>query len=242
MMFAVWLALAADLSEWRALPPVALRAELHHAQGIDLEGGVLWVSSVDAEARVGYVSRFELATGKLLAQVRVDEGARFHPGGLTLDGDSIWVPVGEYDRDGPTTVQRRDKRTLALLSSFTVHDHIGCLAADQDGLVGGNWDSRILYRWNRDGKELGKTPNPGKTRYQDLKIVGGALVGSGLLSKTEGAVDWLDPRDYRLVKSVSTGVTDRGVAYTQEGMTLRGGRLYLLPEDGPSRLFAFIAK
>jgi hypothetical protein len=38
---------------------------------------------------------------------------------------------------------------------------------------------------------------------------------------------------------VSSGVTDRGLPYTHEGMTIRGGRLYLLPEDDPSRLFVF---
>lgn len=231
--------LLADLSSWKALPPVELKADLHHVQGIDVESGVVWVSSVDAKAKTGYVSRFELATGKLLNQVRVEDGARFHPGGLTLDGDVIWVPVAEYHRGGPTTVQKRDKKTLALLASFDVADHVGCIAADKDGLVGGNWDSRILYRWTRDGKELSKTPNPGKTSYQDLKIAGGLLLGSGNRSRQQGAVEWLDLKDFHLVKSLEAGVTDRGVTYTHEGMTLRKGRLYLLPEDSPSRLFTF---
>lgn len=228
------------LSAWKSLPPIALQADLPHVQGIDVERGVLWVSSVNARTRKGFVSRFDIATGKLLNQVEVQEGARFHPGGLTLDGDSIWVPVAEYDRDGPTTIQRRDKRTLALISSFDVNDHIGCLAANRSGLVGGNWDSRILYRWNRAGQELAKTPNPGKTSYQDLKIVGGSLLGSGNYSRQQGAVEWLDLKDYRIKRKVTAGLTDRGVTYTHEGMTLRNGRLYLLPEDGPSRLFIFL--
>ena len=227
------------LDGWKALPIIELLADLHHVQGIDVERGLLWVSSVDAPARVGYLSRFDLRTGRLLNQVRVEEGQRFHPGGLTLDGDSIWVPVAEYDRDGPTSIQRRDKRTLALRTSFTVNDHIGCIAAGKDGLVGGNWDSRILYRWSREGREISRTPNPGTTSYQDLKIVDGLLLGSGNQSKTEGAVEWLDPKDYLVKKRVMAGQTSRGVTYTHEGMTYREGRLYLLPEDGRSRLFVF---
>ena len=209
-------------------------------RGIDVERGVLWVSSVDAATRVGYLSRLALPSGRLLNQVQVQDGQRFHPGGLTLDGDSIWVPVAEYDRDGPTTIERRDKRTLALISRFAVNDHIGCLAAGKDGLVGGNWDSRILYRWSREGQELARTPNPSSSRYQDLKIVDGDLVGSGIESKTAGSIEWLDPRNYAVRRRVTTGQNDRGVTYTREGMTYRDGRLYLLPEDGRSRLFVFI--
>ncbi len=39
-----------------------------------------------------------------------------------------------------------------------------------------------------------------------------------------------------LVKRISTGKTDRGILYTNEGMTIHDGKLNLLPEDGHSRL------
>jgi hypothetical protein len=212
---------------------------LHHVQGIDVDGGVLWVSSVDRAAQKGYLSRFELATGRLLKQVEVQDGLRYHPGGIALDGDSIWVPVAEYDRDGPATIQRRDKTTLELLSSFTVNDHIGCIAAGPDGLIGGNWDSRILYRWTFDGAETARTANPHATSYQDLKWVEGNLLGSGGQGRDAGAVDWLEPNSYELVRRLSVHRTDRDVSFTNEGMALRDGTLYLLPEDDPSRLFVF---
>lgn len=241
VFFTVFGAYSAEdsLADWKALETVNLQADLHHVQGIDVERGILWVSSVDARARAGYVSRFELATGKLLQQVQVEEGARFHPGGITLDGNSLWIPVAEYDRDGPTTVQQRDKTTLKLISRFTVNDHIGCLAADKAGLVGGNWDSKTLYRWTRSGQEQSRTPNSTGTSYQDLKVVDGSLLGSGNLSKQAGAIEWLDAGTFQLQRRLRAGTTDRGLTYTHEGMTLRQGRLYLLPEDTPSRLFIF---
>ena len=54
-----------------------------------------------------------------------------------------------------------------------------------------------------------------------------------------GAIDWLDPQELRLVKRIVTGKTDRGILFTNEGLTIYGGKLYLLPEDGSSRLFVF---
>lgn len=216
-----------------------LDGTLHHVQGIDLEGDRLWVTSVDSKTRTGWLHLFEVRTARLVREVEVQEGDRFHPGGIALDGGSVWVPVAEYTRTGKTTIQRRNKQTLALESRFEVNDHIGCVAADRDGLLGGNWDSRQIYSWDRKGRQLAVRDNPTGTRYQDMKLSGGLLVAGGLRSRDEGAIDWLDPVTLKLVRRLTTGKTDRGVVYTNEGMTLREGRLYLLPEDGPSRLFCF---
>jgi hypothetical protein len=227
------------LETWTLLATIALRGTLHHVQGIDVEGSALWVSSVDGKAGKGYLTRFELPSGNLLAQVEVQRGRRVHPGGIALDGDSIWLPLAEYDRDGPTTMERRDKATLQLRGGFEVADHIGCVAVAGAELVGGNWDSRIIYRWSRDGRMLGRIDNPRPNAYQDLKFIDGMLVGSGKLSRTEGAIDWLKLPGLELSRRVTAGTTDRGVLFTNEGMTIRGGRLYLLPEDDPSRLFVY---
>ncbi|HYZ86477.1 MAG TPA: DUF6454 family protein, partial [Bryobacteraceae bacterium] len=136
-----------QLTDWKQRASVTLQATIHHVQGIDVEGTTLWVSSVDTKEHKGYLSRFDLRSGKLLSQVQVHEGRRIHPGGLALQGNFVWVPVAEYHRGGPTTIQKRDKTTLILLSSFNVDDHIGCLAAADGYLIGGNWNSRMFYRW-----------------------------------------------------------------------------------------------
>ena len=232
---------AADLADLKLTATIPLQATLHHVQGIDTDGDYLWVSSVWKAEKKGFLTKFELATGKLIAQVEVQDGAKIHPGGIALHNGSIWIPVAEYDRDGPTSMQRRDSRTLALLSSFNVNDHIGCVAAAKDGLVGGNWDSRTLYRWTYAGVETGRTANPRANAYQDLKFVDGRLVGSGLdAAQRAGGIEWLDPANgYALVRRLDAGATDRGLALTNEGMTIHKGKLYLLPEDDPSRLFVY---
>jgi len=44
----------------------------------------------------------------------------------------------------------------------------------------------------------------------------------------------------KLMRRLHSGATDRGALYTQEAMALQSRDLYLVPEDGPSRLFHFV--
>lgn len=217
---------------------IPLQGETHHVQGIDLDGQRLWVTSVDTKTRQGYLHEFRLPSGHAVRTVPSGAGARSHPGGIATDKLSIWIPAAEYRRDSTTTIERRDKRTLRLISSFEVQDHIGCIAATNNRLYGANWDARQIYEWDLQGNLLSRRDNPTGNRFQDLKFIGGELVGAGLFGET-GGIDWLDPVTLTTRRRITLGKTDRGVKFTNEGMALRRGRLYLLPEDGPSRLFVF---
>ncbi|MBI1356886.1 MAG: hypothetical protein GC160_21310 [Acidobacteria bacterium] len=218
---------------------IPIQAALDHVQGIDVRDGRLWVTSVDRERERGLLHRFELPSGRLLHQTEVQRGECYHPGGIALDGDSIWVPVAEYRPRSSALMQRRRSDTLELEASFPVADHIGCVAADAGRLIGGNWDSELLYEWTRQGKEIARKSRLSEARYQDLKLSEGLLVASGNLSREQGVVEWLSPITLEPLRRIVAGKTDRGVLYTHEGMAVRDGRLYLLPEDGPSRLFVF---
>jgi hypothetical protein len=181
------------LDAWSLEQTVALDTNIHHVQGIDVEDGSLWVSSVDRTSRKGFVSRFELPSGRLVQQVEVQDGPRYHPGGLALHRDSLWIPVAEYMRTGTSVIQRRDKRTLALIGSFPVDDHIGAVAASDTRIVGANWDSLVFYEWNRQGRLLRQSPNPRPVAYQDIKLTRDALIASGDISRAAGAIDFLHP-------------------------------------------------
>jgi hypothetical protein len=235
-----WLARAAEmrLEDLPLLATIPLRASLDHVQGIEVEGGTLWVSSVDRAVRKGFLHEFSLGDGTPVRQVEVQRGEQYHPGGIAADTDSIWVPVAEYRKESTSTIERRAKATLETLSSFAVDDHIGCIAVSQDRIWAGNWDAQLIYEWALDGTLLRKRENLAGTRYQDMKFVNGQLAASGLLG-SEGAIDWLEPESLALIRRIHAGTTDRGVIYTQEGMAVKDGKLYLLPEDGPSRLFVF---
>jgi hypothetical protein len=230
---------AASLADLELVKVLELKGAIYHVQGVDLDSRRVWVTSVDAPNRKGYLHEFSVATGALLRVREMQDGERFHAGGIATDAKSIWIPVAEYRRNSTAVIQQRSKRTFDLEFQFDVPDHIGCIAVTPEFLIGGNWDSREFYVWNHRGKLIRKVPSSTGNAYQDMKLYEGQLVASGVLPDGAGAVDWLDLRSLRLLRRLSAGVTDRGVLFTREGMAITEDRLLLLPEDGPSRLFIF---
>jgi hypothetical protein len=233
------LAAAQSLEPGRILP---LQGATNHVQGIDFDATRVWVTSVEREARKGYLQEFSLQDGKLLRSVDLQDGDRYHPGGLAADASSLWIPIAEYRRESTAIIQRRDKRTLAVEFQFQVADHIGCIAVTGSELIGGNWDSRKFYVWDQRGKLLRVVDNTLDNAYQDLKFESGRLVAAGLLPDRTGAIDWLEYPSFRLIRRLKVGTTDRGAPLTREGMAIRKDELLLLPEDAPSRLFFFRLK
>jgi Family of unknown function (DUF6454) len=226
----------ADLKLERVLE---LKGATYHVQGVDIDGQRVWVTSVDTADRKGYLHEFSLKSGELLRQVEVTDGIRFHPGGISSDRTSLWIPVAEYRRNSTSVIERRSKRTLQLESQFQVSDHIGCVAVTGKMLVGGNWDSHDFYIWDQKGNLQRKAPSGSGNAYQDIKFDSGTLVASGLLADGSGAVDWLDPSSFRILRRLAAGNTDRGAPYTREGMAVGRQQLLFVPEDYPSRLFVF---
>lgn len=216
-----------------------LGGELFHVQGIDLDGRHLWVTSVDLQNHRGYLHEFDRSTGTFLRRIELTDGPRFHPGGISVHGNSIWVPVAEMRPNSSAVIERIDKRTLSIKRQIPVADHIGCVAVAGRNLIAGNWDSRLLYVLDQDGKQVRIVPNPFPTRYQDMKFVDDQLVASGLLTSEDGTIDWIAWPSMRLLASRHAGAADSGKGYTSEGMAVKGRDVYLLPEDGPSRLFHF---
>lgn len=217
---------------------IDLKAETGHVQGIEIYEDSMWVTAVNREKKTGHLFRFHAKTGDLIKQVEVQEGDRYHPGGLALDGDRIWLPVAPYTRSGTSAIECRDKTTLQLMNRFFVNDHIGCVAVSSDRLIGGNWDSVNLYFWDRIGRLLEKVDNPMKTHYQDMKCVSGFLMASGLLDD-QGVIDMIYPLTMEGKHYIWGNITDRGVSHMEEGMAVYNNELYLMPEDNPTRVFVY---
>lgn len=223
------------------LQTITLQADVHHVQGIVVDGDRLYVTSVDRDAHKGLLSEFSLPSGKLTRTVEIQQGDLYHPGGLDHDATSLWIPVAEYRANSRAVIQRRSKKTLEVLSSFEVPDHIGALALSPESAYLVSWDARVFYNYSLAGKLLSKSPSPHETRYQDLKFRAGALIASGLNPKPTpgGAVEWLTPGTLAATRKLDFQLTDRATPFNNEGMDLVGNRLYLLPEDFPTRLFVF---
>jgi glutamine cyclotransferase len=218
---------------------LALQGTTAHVQGIDTDGDRLWVTSVDRDARKGFLQEYSLRDGRLERSIEVQDGDRYHPGGIAADADSIWMPVAEYKANSSAVIQKRNKKTFAVELQFAVADHIGCVAVTPEFVIGGNWDSRDFYVWDHAGKLIRKVSSETGNAYQDLKFADGKLVGSGTLAGRKGAIDWLEMPSMKLARRLPVGNTDKGEPLTREGMTLRGNQVWLLPEDGASRLMMF---
>lgn len=232
---------ATGIEKARLVETIPLEGKVYHVQGVDLDRDHIWVTSVDKQNRKGYLQQFNRRTHQLEREVDLTDGTRFHPGGFSIYKNSIWIPVAEYRPHSSAVLLELDKRTLVVQRRILVSDHIGCLAVTKDALIAGNWDSRQLYVFDlKSGKQIRVIDNPSTNKYQDIKFADGYLVASGVLSRTSGSVDWYTWPAMKLLRSIRFGVTDRGVPYTNEGMALKGNNLYLLPENGPTRLFHFV--
>lgn len=230
----------------RLLGTLQLQGELFHVQGVDLDATHIWVTSVDKEHKRGYLHAFDRATGRFVARLDLTDGERYHPGGFSISGGSIWVPVAEYRANSSAVLEQIDIETLQVRRKIRVADHLGCAAVSGDHLVAGNWDSRKFYIFDlRNPATVRVVANPTDTNYQDIKFIGGQLVAGGTSGWDSGSIDWIDFPSMRLSQSLRTGATGqmslfgRARPYSGEGMALQGRDLYLLPEDGPSRLFKF---
>jgi hypothetical protein len=219
---------------------VPVGAAIDHPQGLEVsaDGRTLWITSVVRARRAGLLIECEAETGALRRSMDVHVGDCYHPGGFSRTGDRLWVPVAEYRRASRSLVQCRDVGTLALVSTFEVADHIGCLAADGTRLVGANWDARTFYEWAPDGREVVRRENPQAAGYQDMKWVDGRLIAGGLLENT-GVIDVLEWPSLTLLSRLEVGRTDRDVLYTHEGLAVTEDRVLVVPEDDPARVFAF---
>jgi hypothetical protein len=239
-----WLGFAQSrlLAGWNLTHILNLEGPTNHVQGIDFEAQTAWVTSVDPKSRKGFLRVFSLDSGQMLRSVEIQDGVRFHPGGIAADATSVWIPVAEYRPNSTSVIQERDKRTLLVEFQFQLPDHIGCVAVTPEYLIGGNWDSRDFYVWDHKGRLIRKIASDTHNAYQDLKFDPPYLVASGLLPDHTGAIDWLEFPSLHLLRRVKVSNTERQVPLTNEGMAVHGDRLILLPEDEPSRLFIFRRK
>lgn len=238
---------AGGIEHARFADTLALKGEVYHVQGLALDAAHIWVTSVDGSARRGYLHEFDRASGRLLHRIDVSDGPRYHAGGIALADGVLWVPVAEPRADSTAVLLALDVQTMRVVRRIAVADHLGCVAARGTMLVAGNWNSRRFHVIDRDHPEHARiVANPFPTAYQDMKFIGTHLVAGGTQTLWSGTLDWIDWPHLALEQSLHAGTLGpirpigRGGAFTGEGMAIEGRDVYLLPEDGPARVFHFV--
>jgi hypothetical protein len=274
-------------TRWALTASIPVTFPTYHPQGMVRIGETFFVSSVqvtqatrrftspvdgfdrDTGAGVGHLFKID-ATGKLLADLTLGEGAIFHPGGIDYDGTDIWVPVAEYRPNSKSIVYRVDPQTMKATEVFRWADHIGALVHDTDDhtLHGASWGSRRFYRWKLDANrrlagpatqgEPPRTMNPSHyIDYQDCKYVGrGRMLCTGLTEMRTapgatpfrlGGLDLINLRDSRPLHQVPILIwTAGGLDMTHNPAwfeaTAKGLRGYFMPEDDKSTIYIYDAE
>lgn len=276
----------ARTSHWTLVESVRLGFRTHHPQGLVKIGDEFYLSSVQITARTkpyaqpiggydrdtgegaGHLFKFD-RSGRLVADLKLGEGATYHPGGIDYDGRHIWVPVAEYRPNSRAILYRVDPATMMASEVLRFADHIGALVHNTDDrtLHGASWGSRRFYRWtlDRDGRvtngsaapETLRTLNPSHyLDYQDCKYAGrGRMLCTGVTEMRAqagaapfrlGGIDLVNLADGRPIHQVPVLLwTPGGLNMTQNPVWLEphgdGLRAYFIPEDDTSTLYVYDA-
>lgn len=207
--------------------------DAHHVQGLVVTDEAFFVTSVDVPGRRGLLYRVP-RNGAAPVELDITEGWRVHPGGMNRGKELLWIPLAEYDADGPTTVLGVDPVTLQTRARFEVDDHLGLVVELADGnLLATDWRSKHWYRFSQDGTVIERVRNHSGVWYQDCARDGATLLCGGWgRFRLTARLDRIDPGDLAVMSKRRIGRARSGYLMTREGLDLHEGRLYFLPADG----------
>lgn len=178
-------------TEWNHTETLDLDFDSFHPQAVEVTEDRIYLSSVEITeppvkhdqprdgydrtpgAGVGHLFVLD-REGNLLEDIELGEGDMYHPGGLDLDGEHLYVPVAEYRPDSASILYRVDLDSLEVEKLFTVDDHVGGVVRDQQTghLIGQSWGSRRFYDWTLRGRQVDTWLNPQHfLDYQDCEYV-----------------------------------------------------------------------
>jgi hypothetical protein len=253
-------------TRWRLVHRIPLRFPTHHPQGLALVGDTMVLSTVEViewpvrspplddghDRTPGRGSGHLLVMdrdGTLRRDIPVGSDTIYHPGGIDVDGESVWVPVAEYRPDSKAIIYRLDVSTSRVTPAFEVDDHISAVVRDRitGNLHGMSWDARTMYAWTSDGNLLARKANEDQlVACQDAGYVGWRkqiCTGVARLPTPDGgsyelgSIVLRDLRDNRILHQIPFPYFSRsGHVMTRNpvAMEIAGGRLRLLaaPDDG----------
>ena len=186
---------------WQRTATLNLDFETFHPQGLEVTEDRIYLSSVEIlEPTVRYprpIDGYDRSPGKgighlfvldrqgtLLKDIVLGEGNSYHPGGIDVDDEKVWVPVAEYRPNSHAIIYSIDRESLAVTKEFEEDDHVGGIVHDRatNKLVGNTWGSRRFFEWTTKGRELDRWLNPDHMLdYQDCEYAeAGHAICSGV--------------------------------------------------------------
>ena len=239
---------------WTLVDELPLTFDTFHPQGMARLGSTWWISTVDVDARRGFVLAVD-SRGDLLERIPIGDSLRYHPGGMDFDGAAFWIPCAEYCPDSTTTVFRMEPGS-APEPTFDVDDHVGAIARCGPGgdLVGWSWGSRRFYRWSLDGQLRAVRVNPAFfVDHQDCQwldsghLLCGGVAEVGLASGPGwlGGLGLLDVDELVMQREVPFPIyspsSGRVATHNPLWAEIRGEQfiVHLLPDDGMGAILSY---
>lgn len=263
---------------WEQKEKVDLNFNTFHPQGMTKIGDLYYMTSVEIIEKpvkydhpqdgydrstgkgIGHLFVFD-KEGKLLKDMKLGEGDIYHPGGISYDGESIWVSVAQYRPNSKSIIYKVNPDTMESKEMFRANDHIGGIL--RDGKTGHlkavNWGSRSFYEFNKKGKVLSKSSNPSHfIDYQDCESTSkDNMICSGITELPQqgnangkyelGGLALLDMKSMDIVHELPITMTSpQGHVVTRNPVYLentdQGIKLYAVPDDDHSSMLVYEGK
>lgn len=239
---------------WTLVDELPFHTDAHHPQGMARIDGTWWVSTVDIDARRGWILAID-PDGREVERVAVGDDARYHPGGMDFDGAALWIAAAEYRPDSTASIIRFVPGGTPE-HVFDVADHVGAVArcGPTGDLVGWSWGSRRFFRWGPDGTLVRSVTNPSFfVDHQDCQwLSSGHLLCGGVAAVSLangpgwlGGIGLLDVEDLQMVREVPFPLypTPSGRVGTHNPIwsEVVGDQLvvHLLPDDGVGTIVSY---
>jgi len=263
---------------WKLVEQIKVGFKTFHCQGMVKIGNDFWVSSVeiadytggtfDRSKGKGHLFRID-ASGKLLSDTAIGEGAIYHPSGIDYDGKHIWIAAAEYRPDSQAIIYTFDPAAMKLQEIFRWQDHIGGILRNPltNTLHGISWGSRRFYQWQLD--KDGRVQVPGGNHrdsahlngsfyidYQDNQWLGGKEIlytGLSVYKKPDGsrmAIGGFEMLDldtqlpvHQVPLELWSPVGGAPITQNPSFFELAGDkvRAYFMPDDNESTIFIYEA-
>lgn len=240
-------------TRWELVRRLPLSFPTFHPQGLAFDRQHTFLSSVqvmeDQQHGAGHVFVLN-GEGTLVRDIRLGDGAIYHPGGICFDGNAIWVPVAEYVPESTSMIVTVAPESFTVRERFRVPDHIGWVVSDPETgtIYGGSWGSRRFYAWSENGRELDRWDNPSSfIDYQDCQYASDGHVlcgGISILPSAHGdgayelgGIALIDFPHHRIVHEAPVPVFSRAghvVTRNPFALTMEANELFLhvAPDNG----------
>ena len=197
-------------------------------EALGVERGVLLAELTGSHFHVAHMSaRGSMRAVRKAKEAGVRVTCEVAPHHFTLTDESLGSPI-PYDTNVKMNPPLREAADRDAMLSGIADGSVDALATDH-----------APHHYDEKKVEFDRAPFGIVGLETAVPLTFDRLVHAGAITLPSGVSLVSDPETLVVKRQIVTGATDRGVAYTHEGMAVRDGILYLLPEDEPSRLLRF---